>query len=524
VIWLLFVIVYVAIVLIALLGVIKYTSIEAGHTRKYVLRVRTSISRFLLLTKILKLLIIKPASVLVVIALVVIMLIPASSASYSYTWVMGQVRNPVDSYVVHVEFSKVVRYDKVIDIFMKQIGGFIRSCSGCLRAVLEEPLNMSTAQDLIYVVVGVDEEFLKKLVERADVSGCIVCRQAPQGTVVEEDEVKLVCVNPSKLANAILIDDEPLLPVQAYIGMKSVLPPPRNVVVLKRNEALRLLNITYDSVSDVIIVLDNYVPPSTLGGIINNLKDIKSLRYYLVNGSVLTYSIIPLPTEKSILVALIASLLASIIIVSIFTSLLPEIKTLYDRLAIQGMPPWGITLMIAILTSTTILGVGIVETAVIYGIYGGVSAFTSLITSVIVWMVTFSYLSKKSKPKSLLTDVYTPVAKRYDLAIKKAKIRIDELVSIICEIIRSNEFFIVDEISARRHGSVAYIHARLHYTETWGSGLDLNATISVNSEVLVSVSVTPWGIEEVSEAVVQNMVALAISRVIGGVRTWAYRV
>ena len=523
-IWPLFAIVYAAVALIALLGVIKYTSIEAGHVRKYALRVRTSISRFLLLTKVLKLLLAKPASVLAVIALIIIILIPATAASYSYVWVASKVRNPVNDYVIHIEFSKVVRYDEVISEVMEHIGGFIRSCSSYLRVVLEEPLNLSTAQDLIYVVVGVDEELLKELTGRADVSGCIVCSNAPQGVIVEENGIKLLCVSPSKLTSATLIDDEPLLPVQAYVGVKPVLPPPKNVVILRKDRALRLLNMTYDGISDVVIILNSYIPPHTLRGIISELSDIKSLKYYLTNGTVLIYSTIPLPTERSIIVALIASLLASVIIVSIYTSLLPEIKLLYDRLAIQGMPPWGITLIIAILTSTTILGVGIVETAIIYSIHGGVSAFTSLITSAIVWISAFSYLNKKSKPKSLLTDVYAPVTRRYDLAIKDAEMSIDELVNIVCEIIRSNEFFIVDEISAKIHGSAAYIHARLHYTETWGSGLDLNITIGRNSEFLVSISATPWGIEEISEAVVQTMMSLAISRVVGGVRAWVYRV
>jgi len=521
--WLLFVVVYAAVALIALLGVIKYTRIEVGHRRKYALRVRTSMSRFLLLTKVLKLLLTKPASALAIIALVIIILIPATAASYSYVWVTSKVRGPVEGYAIHIEFSEVVKRDEAINAIMKHIGSFVQSYSSYLRVVLEEPLNLSAAQDLIYVVVGVDEKLLKELIGRTDVSGCVVCRDTIQGVLAEEKGVKLLCVSPSKLASATLIGDEPLLPVQAYVGVKPVLPPPKNVLILKRGEALQLLNVTYDGISDIVIILSSYIPPNTISSIISELSGIKSLRYYLTNGTVLMYSTIPLPTERSIIVALIASLLASIIIVSIYTSLLPEIKLLYDRLAIQGMPPWGITLIIAILTSTTILGVGVVETGIIYGIYGGVSAFTSLITSAIVWVSAFSYLNKKSKPKSLLTDVYTPVTKRYDLVVKDAEIDVNELVDTICELIRSNEFFIVDEVSARSQDSIAYIHARLHYTETWGSGIDLNVAISKNSEVLVSISVTPWGIEEISEAVVQNMISLAVSRVVGGIRSWVYK-
>ena len=523
-IWLLFIVVYAAVALVAILGAIRYTSIEAGHLRKYVLRVRTSISRFLLLTKVLKLLLVKPATVLAVTALILIVLIPAASASYSYVWIASEVRSPINNYVAYIEFSSIVEREAVIAIVKKYLGNYIQSYMSCLRVVLDKPLNLSIAEDLTYVVIGVEGEVLEKLTGLRDISGCIVCKRGLKGRVLEEKGLKLLCIDQSRLSKASLISDEPLLPVQAYVGVSPILPPPKNVLVLNRVEALQVANITYDGVTDVIILLNNYVPPTILGNIIDGLgSSVKSLRYYLANNTVLMYSTIPLPTENSIIVALVASVLASIIIVSIYTSLLPEIKLLYNRLAVQGLPPWGITLIIAILTSTTILGVGVAETAIIYSVYGGVSAFTSLITLLIVWVSATAYLSRKSKPGSLLTDIYVPVTRRYELAIKDAKVKVGELASTIRELIKSNEFFIVDEVSVSLREQLAYIHARLHYTETWGSGLDLNISISSNSEISISISVAPWGIEEISEAVVQNMMSLAVSRVVGGVRVWVYK-
>jgi len=522
--WLLFIVVYVAAALIAVYGVIKYTSIEAGHLRKYMLRVKTSVSRFILLTRVLKLLLVKPATVLAVASLTLIILVPATSASHVYTWVIEEVRNPVDNYAVHVEFTGMVKREAVVSVLNNYLRSSAKSYTSYLRVVLDKPLNFTIGEDLAYVVIGVDGEVLNELTGSRNISGCLLCKEGMKGEVFVVKGFKLLCVDQTVLTESSLINDEPLLPVQAYLGVKPVLPPAKNVVVLNRADALRIINASYDAVTDVVVLLYDYVPPSTLYSIIDELgASLKNLKYYLGNNTVLAYSVVPLPTGNSVITAIIASVLASVIIISIYTSLLPEIKVLYDRLAVQGSPPWNITLIIVALTTTTIFGVGVTEAALIYCTYGGVSAFTSLITLFIVWASVTAYLNKKSKPKSLLTDVYVPVTRRYELAIKDSKYNVSELASTVCELIKSNEFFITDEVSVSQRGQVTYIHARLHYTETWGSGVDLNVSISRDDEVVVSISVTPWGIEEISEAVVQNMMSLAVSRIAGGVRVWLHR-
>ncbi|RLG89014.1 MAG: hypothetical protein DRO18_00195, partial [Thermoprotei archaeon] len=80
--------------------------------------------------------------------------------------------------------------------------------------------------------------------------------------------------------------------------------------------------------------------------------------------------------------------------------------------------------------------------------------------------------------------------------------------------------FDVEEIESKRYRNEVIIHSRLNFRESWGSGMDLNIILSTHDDVVkVYISTYPWGIEEISESMLNTMIALAISKIVGAIKS-----
>lgn len=164
--------------------------------------------------------------------------------------------------------------------------------------------------------------------------------------------------------------------------------------------------------------------------------------------------------------------------------------------------------------------VGIPTLTFIYLRYGGLPTFNSFITLSITWLSSLIYMNTSLKPRSLTkTDVYVPVTRRYDLILSDG-VELSKLESVIEHSLRTNEFFTIEELESQHYVGEVVIHARLMYNEVWGSGLDLNIVLTRDEGgVKIHISSYVWGIEEVSESIMNTMLSLAISRIVGAIRS-----
>ncbi|MGC8975432.1 MAG: hypothetical protein ACP5KB_04460, partial [Thermoprotei archaeon] len=139
-----------------------------------------------------------------------------------------------------------------------------------------------------------------------------------------------------------------------------------------------------------------------------------------------------------------------------------------------------------------------------------------LITS---WLASTSYIVLRIRPEKLVTEAYIPPTPRY--VLMSSITDVEKIVERIIELIKTNEFFTVEEIDWRIDGNEAFIHAKMNYVDSWGSGIDLTIFINANSErSYINISSAIFGVEEVSESMSTSINALAISRIVGGVRAW----
>jgi hypothetical protein len=284
------------------------------------------------------------------------------------------------------------------------------------------------------------------------------------------------------------------------------------------NTVNSILGVPRDAITDVTVV--SKTRSLNISALTRLVRNAGISRVWFLDGRKLyVISTVQIPTTRSMVIALLSSATATVLCLAVASALLPSLKNLYLRLSIQGMPPWGASIVNTAYTMLVALVPGITVVLYSYHYLGGVSAFNSLISAVITWALMFTYLSLKSKPPKLRTDVYSPPSQRYVIFLGRKEVA--EVVQEISRSLQGNEFFELLEFESRTRGNEAVIHARLAYIESWGVGADVNILVTNADEgTYVNISCMIWGIEEVSEAIMNNVLALLLSRIVGRLKSW----
>ncbi len=488
---------------------------------------RLRASRILFMLKVLRTILLKPIVLLPMIALILFMLISAKAAIPAYTWYKVSSKS-FNETVITISFITPISVDEGTDFaetlmkeITKSVNIQVRTVIPIARLSLTKPIILNNINRSIYIIVALPDNYIVKLKESLGLGLHVPYILSCDKTLRSN------CISPHKLLNLVVIDDIYLLPIQGYIGLKPIFPPPGNVMITSLNYLPKVLgkNLGDEVITDLIIIYDGV-------GItdLNNLMKLSLVilsKYGNINKAELMcplgkflFSRVAIPTSKSIIVATTTSIISIVVLLAVLHSMTPEIRSLYEKLLLVGMPQWSMTIISSLYISILILLVGLPTLIYIHLRYGGLSTFNSFLTLSITWLSSLTYMNSSLKPKSLTkSDVYIPVTRRYDLILSN-DIDLSRLENVIKDSLKTNEFFSIEELESKRYPNEVVIHARLMYNEVWGSGLDLNIVLSQDEEsIKVHISSYVWGIEEISESVMNTMLSLAISRIVGAMRS-----
>jgi len=527
--------IYGALLLLSLYIAWRYWKAETQHVRKIVRKTRSTISRLYLMYKLTLILMKKPFTAVVVLIIVVSILISAFSAgsSVGVSLIRGTFEDSGKPGDILIELDNPSTIDcsalvKVIEN-LTSTPLHNESCLFFMRITLESPAKLNISKEPIYVIIGSPSKYNRELFGKgllnevgyihASSLGEYVTLYLPDGTV---RTFYATAINETLLQNAKILDSLPLLPIQGYIGSKPIVTPPKYVLITSRTYLSTILDVGMNVATDIQITDLNFEPEKgDVAFLYTTLKRILPVRavWVMTSEGVLVASKSQIPTKESVITALVASLLATIMAASLFTTVIPYIRKMSEKLSYEGFPPWASRMIMFFYSTTLTWAPSAVVLPTITIVLGSVAAFNSLITSVLVWVTLTAYVYRAVRPSSLMTDIYTPPTTRYEIMIKGLSLQ--ELTELVRRLITTNEFFTVEELESRVGKGEALIHARLNYVESWGSGLDINISAAESEGITsVSISINFWGIEEFSESITRNMIALALSRIAGGIRSW----
>lgn len=382
----------------------------------------------------------------------------------------------------------------------------------------------------IYVLIGLPEEALARTFPKAAASGAeliygagvapkvtVVTLKLPNATVVR---VKILVVPASEVRNSRLADGIPLLPIQSYLGSKPVEVPPKYALIGGLRYVNSLIGEGGDLINTAYATLAGNVSVKRVIRAWGAIRDYVSALTIIEGGRVVIVSGTEVPTLKSLATAAVSTAIACILCLSITASLVPKLRNLYRKLSLIGMPSWSVGVVNSMYTSLSVLAPGLAVTIASYALLGGVPALNSLLTTLITWAAFTAYVCRKSGVRRGVSDVYVQPTPRYVISVATTDLR-----GVLREVkasIEGNEFFDIEELEERMFGSSeAALHARLTYRETWGVGLDVEVLASVvEGYTHVSIYSNVWGIEEVSGTLMKDVLALALSRIVGRLRVW----
>lgn len=400
-------------------------------------------------------------------------------------------------------------------------------CTYFYRTVLERPYQLEKSKKLIYVVIGVEEDVLrdlgltKKLQEYSFGYGEASEEFVRDLLLVEgrEVEITLVRVDSNLLRSYTIFYKTPLIPTQGYVGTEPVIVPLQHVLISAYDNVMKLVGSREQLATDVVVSNLSEAPDPA------KIFELLETRYPVTevavagNGYVTYVSEVRIPTPDSLISAILSSLTASIIIISIFSSAMPYLAELRNKISFMGFQPWATTVIMVGYTLSSIMFPGLITLGYVYVLIGGASTLNSLVTLITSWLASTIYIVLRIRPEKLVTEAYMPPTPRYVLMSSITDVK--RIIEGIIELIKTNEFFTAEEIEWRIDGSEAFIHAKMNYVDSWGSGIDLTIFINANSErSYINISSAVFGVEEISESMSKSINALAISRIVGGVRAW----
>lgn len=526
-----FLLTYIAVAVAVGYAAIRYVSAESVMTREFKVSVKARLARITSMYRLSSLILKKPFTYLVLVAVITSVIISGLNTSYENNLVV--VHDPSvagGTYDLMIRFKDPVSVDACV-LVLRYVNTS-RHCVKYYRTVLDPPYTLEGGRELIYVLIGVEDPVLRSLGFReglpdltfiySEVAGGFAADyiKTDKGVV----EIRLLHVGSDLLKNYDMFYSTPLVPVQGYMGTEPIIIPLQHVLISSLTNVLKLRGESSALVTDVVVMeVNRYVNPPEIYDLVNQHYPVAEV-VVAGNGSITYLSEVRVPTKDSIISALISSVTASVVIISIFSSTTPYLRELRNRILFMGFPPWAITVIIVGYTLMSILIPGLAALTFVFMFMGGVAMLNSVVTLILAWVVSTTYISLRVRPEKLITEAYVPPTPRYVLMTSLRDVR--GLAEVIVNLIKTNEFFQTEDVELRVEGDEAFIYARMDYVDSWGSGVDITVFITLTEGgAHANISSMVFGVEEVSEAMSRSINALAISRIIGGVRTWetAYR-
>ncbi len=509
---------------------LRYATIEMERYREFKVRVKARFSRLVGMYRISALFFSKPFTYVIIITLILAIIIAGSSSSAENRYVeLKDSTLTSKTREIYIKFNNPVPSDVCLHI--KQYVGLFDECVKFYRITLESPYRLLNLGKDIYCLIGSDRRFLSSLLS-INLSENMYA-YSDLNTISTYDEllydnlrtqVNLIYVDPAKLSTTYITYKVPLIPVQAYIGTEPVTIPARYVLITTIENLMNILESQEELVTDVLIknvtdlkevnVLELYKKLS----MDYDVAEVRLVEY----GRVVIVSNTEIPTLKSVSTALITSIIASLISLSVFSSAIPHIRDLRDKVSYLGFPPWAMFIILTNYTITSMLFPGIAALVYVYLTYGGTATFNSLLTLTTVWLASTVYLNLKTKPESLASESYIPPTTRYVLTVKCEDV--EKLVNTLVQLIKSNEFFEVEDVDYKiYYNKEVVMNAKMFYIDSWGSGVNLTIFINVEKGFAhINISTSVFGVEEISESMGLSINSLVLSKIVGGVKAWEH--
>lgn len=520
------IVLYVVLAGLALYFSIRYVEVESKHVRRPVLKIMSAVTRLFFILKLIINFFRKPFTYVIIANLLLAVLIAAYSAVPTEATIrLSPLTNEGKQPAILVELSEPASIS--CSSLMQELSNAVGTSesSGCeefLRMSLSKPLTLNISKFPIYVVVGASTPYIKENLGKPMFyygSSTASSTKAAEITLPSGKSliIGLRVVNEKEIKELTIYDSIPLLPIQSYIGSKPVLPPPKYVLVAPISYVIKLFG---GGVTDVLVI-GVRINESVLSSLLTYLssKYPVSKLYYFSSDGVYLVSRTQVPTLRSLSTAALSAAIMAVLAIALFTSIKPYINTLYWRLTLQGFPPWGMNIVLLSYVTFLVFAVGLPALAYVYLDLGSASALNGLVTVVLTWLVMGAYVIKEIKVPTLRSDVYVTSTEKYTVVTPISDIKL--LTELINYSLRGNEFFRVEGIEEKVGSGEALVHGRLSYNESWGSGADVSVIITREEEsTMVSITTNVWGVEEVSDVIIKEIISLITSRIVGVIRSW----
>ncbi len=474
---------------------------------------RLSSTRFIVFGKVLRITTLNFATAVVLLCFI----LSAVIAAATYTERSAEVKQYLSSYVDEpIAIVKLARpYTENLAInALTQVLPENASLTLLYRSVLDKGLIVEGIPGVKWVAVGVSGSLAKELnvTYGTILTGC-------RGTYTEVwvDSLKVyVRCSAEELFRLRVAPLEPLLPVLGYLGTEPIIPAPDMVLLSDIHTMAEVLNLSDALVTDIVIRgavgLDQVRR-------LTELLEVDSLYYYSGDSVVVVGSARVITTEALVSTALV--LLSCVVLVTVaYRSLIPEFKSIYNMLLLQGLPPWGISVAIATHAILLITIGTVTSSALVYKLFTAKQALVSATVCLLSGTISLAVVVREVGAETLSYGAYTPVVERHELVIPVAeRVSVDELVNIVRKAFETNEFFDMEVFEYKSWGTESIVHCRATYREMWGVTVSSFIGITLSeSLVKVFISVDIGSVEELSESMSNSIKALVVSKVIGSLK------
>jgi hypothetical protein len=474
---------------------------------------RLSSTRFLIFGKILRITVLNLATAIVFLCLIFSAVIAAVTYTERGVEVVQHLTAYVDRPIAVVKLAKPYPEDLVTEI-AAQVLPRNASLTLLYRSVLDRGLIIEGVPGVKWVVVGISGS----LAEVLNLTYGVIltgCRGNYTEVWVDRLRTYVRCADEGffKLRLAPL---ETLLPVLGYLGAEPITPSPDMVLLSDTRTIARVLDVSNTLITDVVIE-----GLTDLGQVkrFTELLEVDSLYYYSGNSVTVAGFAKVITTEA--LVSAVAVLVLCVVLVTVaYRSLIPKFRSLYETLLLQGLPPWGMSIAIAMhIILLTALGAA-ASSILVLNLFTVKQALVSAVVCLLSGTISLAVISREVGAVTLSYGAYTPVVERHELLIPiSGGVNADSVANMIRRAFETNEFFDVEVFEYKAWGREIVVHCRAAYREMWGVAVSsfIGITLSENL-VRVFISVDVSSVEELSESLSNSIKALVVSKVIGSLK------
>lgn len=509
-----FIATYIIAVIYALVNVLK-SRVSAVELPPEALfrRVKHSATLLGLFGRILKVSIVNLTTLLILASIVATSLMAAMAYGETRTELVSEVGEAVPGHLVLVKLSDHVSKHVVESALRPLIVGGETPVTYLYRTSLERGLRIEGVPEIKWVVIGVDGPLARKLNIKPNIliTGCVRHGELPRN--ISSLNLKIECADPS-IQKLKITPLETLLPILGYIGTEPITPSLDMVLISDLETIVKILNLDDVPVTDILI--ENLSLNRDVVGAIMEALSVDVI-YYFHASTVLMIGSAKIITVNAMISTLFTIFSCAFLVTIAYRSLIPEFRTINEKLRYVGLPHWGIVATLALHMLVSALLSMVVSATLAYITLSAKQVTITVVVCLLSIAVAAITLIREVKTGTLSYGAYTPAPDKYEIVLPVQKAgSLTRLIEVIKKAIKTNEFFEIENISDKLWDREAVIYFRVAYKEMWGISLNgLIGIVPVNSMIRLFIEVSVSSVEEISEKIYDSIRALFVSKLAG---------